>query len=101
VAAALLLATAPPTAAQARKVLASARCDACHDSGVSTENPRALAVYDLREDDWPARIPDERLPKLLGRLRSAPAADRGVVKRFIDAELRRRRTQPAAEEHSP
>jgi hypothetical protein len=74
----------------ARKVLRSAKCSSCHDSGVSTGNPQALAVYDLREEDWSARMSDARLPKLLGRLRSAPAADRAAVRRFIDVELRAR-----------
>jgi len=46
-----------------------------------------LAVYDLHEVDWPKRMSDQRLPKLMGRLRSAPAADRKIVKRFIEAEL--------------
>ncbi len=81
---------APAPRDDARRVLRSAQCSSCHDSGVSTENPQALAVYDLREEDWPARISDARLPKLLGRLRSAPAADREVVRRFIEAEKRAR-----------
>ena len=86
----LLIAAAAPGAQDARKVLEAARCNQCHDSAVSEENPRALAVYDLHEKDWPARLPDARLPKLLGRLRSAPAADREIVRRFVEAELRRR-----------
>jgi hypothetical protein len=94
--AALLIASSPatgaaPTRAEAGKVLRSASCDRCHDSAISTENPGALAVYDLREQNWPERMPDARLPKLLTRLRSAPAADRELVRRFIDAELRTRR----------
>lgn len=80
----------PATRDDARKVLRSAKCSSCHDSGVSTKNPEALAVYDLRHDDWPARLSDSRLPKLLGRLGGAPAADRQVVRQFIDTELRTR-----------
>jgi hypothetical protein len=72
---------------QARKVLQARGCGSCHDTAVSTENPRALAVYDLHEADWASTMSDERLPKLLGRLRSAPPADRKIVKRFIQAEL--------------
>ncbi len=72
---------------EARKVLKARGCGSCHDTAVSTENPQALAVYDLHEVDWPKRMADERLPKLMGRLRSAPAADRKTVKRFIEAEL--------------
>jgi hypothetical protein len=72
---------------EARKVLKERGCGKCHDTAVSTENPQALAVYDLHEVNWPARMSDQRLPKLMTRLKSAPAADRKVVKRFIEAEL--------------
>jgi len=72
---------------EARRVLKARGCGSCHDTAVSTENPQALAVYDLHEVDWPKRMSDQRLPKLMGRLRSAPVADRKIVKRFIEAEL--------------
>jgi hypothetical protein len=84
------VAAARPTSAPreaAREVLKARGCGACHDSAVSTEHSNALAVYDLHDGDWPAKMSDERLPKLMTRLRSAPAADREVVKRFITAEL--------------
>ena len=71
----------------ARRVLKERGCGKCHDTAVSTQNPQALAVYDLHEVDWSARMSDERLPKLMGRLRSTPAADKKIVKRFIRAEL--------------
>jgi hypothetical protein len=74
----------------ARKVLQARGCGSCHDSAVSTENPGALAVYDLRDRDWPGKMSNERLPRLMTRLRSAPAADRLVVKRFIAVELAER-----------
>jgi hypothetical protein len=51
-------------------------------------------VYDLHEADWSGRMSDDRLPKLLGRLRSAPAADRKIVRRFIQAELAARTERP-------
>jgi hypothetical protein len=86
--AAALAAVRPlPVRDVARKVLQTRGCGSCHDSAVSTEHPNALAVYDLHDADWPAKMPNERLPKLLTRLRSAPAGDREVVKRFIRAEL--------------
>lgn len=85
-----LLLAAPSPREHARQVLKSAGCGKCHDSSVSTQTPGALAVYDLREDDWPRRMSDGQLPKLLGRLRSAPATDRKIVQHFIDAELRAR-----------
>jgi len=81
-----------PSAARerAREVLKSARCDACHDSGVSTGNRAALAVYDLVEPRWPARMSDAQLPKLLTRLKSAPAADQKTVREFVALELKER-----------
>jgi hypothetical protein len=81
---------APGTRAQARAVLKSARCDRCHDSSVSSENARALAVYDLVEADWPSRMTEKQLPKLLTRLKGAPPADQKTVREFIAAELRSR-----------
>jgi hypothetical protein len=75
---------------QAKAVLQSHRCDKCHDSTVSAENQKALAVYDLAQADWPARMSDARLPKLLNRLRSAPAADKALVRSFIAQELKDR-----------
>jgi hypothetical protein len=60
---ALLLAAAAGRE-EARKVLKSAGCGKCHDSGVSTEHENALAVYDLREDDWPKHMTDKQLPRL-------------------------------------
>ena len=79
---------------EARKVLKVRGCGSCHDTAVSAENAAALAVYDLHEVDWSKRMSDQRLPKLMGRLRSAPAADRKIVKRFIEAELAARADQP-------
>jgi len=72
---------------EARKVLKERGRGKCHDAAVSRENRQALAVYDLHEVDWPAKMSDGRLPKLMTRLKGAPAADRKVVKRFIEAEL--------------
>ena len=36
---------------------------------------------------------DEQLPKMMGRLRSAPLKDRELVRKFIDAELSARRAK--------
>ena|SRR2546425_2314464 len=81
---------AADASAQVRRVLKSARCDKCHDSSVAPDNARALAVYDLVETEWPARMKDAQLPKLLTRLRGAPVSDQKIVRDFIDAELTRR-----------
>jgi hypothetical protein len=78
---------------RARKVLKAARCGQCHDSSVSVDNARALAVYDLVEPEWAAHMKDAQLPRLLSRLKSASAADQKIVSDFIAAELRRRAQQ--------
>ncbi len=75
---------------RAREVLKAQRCDGCHDSGVSKENQKALSVYDLVEPAWPARMTDAQLPRLLTRLKSAPAADQKLVRDFIASELKAR-----------
>lgn len=86
--AAIAVMTQPPASRDAaRKVLQARGCGSCHDSAVSTENARALAVYDLHDQDWSGKMSNERLPKLMTRLKSAPDADRRVVKQFIAAEL--------------
>jgi hypothetical protein len=94
---AMLAAVAPPAgrrpseaSERARRVLKSAHCDQCHDSSVSSENSRALAVYDLVETHWSARMKDAQLPKLLTRLKQAPEADQKTVRDFVDAERARR-----------
>jgi hypothetical protein len=81
---------ATATRAQARGVLKSARCGQCHDSSISSENARALAVYDLVDEDWPSRMTETQLPKLLTRLKGAPKADQKIVREFIAAELKGR-----------
>ena len=75
---------------RARQVLKGARCGVCHDSKVSAENAKALAVYDLAEPQWAARMNDAQLPRLMGRLKSATERDQAVVRRFIAAELKAR-----------
>ena len=82
---------APPSHADARRVLVRAGCAKCHDSVVSKATPAALAVYDLQETRWSAPMTDEQLPKLMGRLKSAPKKDRDLVAAFIESELRGRR----------
>jgi hypothetical protein len=86
---AVLAAVGPTPVAReaARKVLLARGCGVCHDGALTTANPGALGVYDLRDQDWTGKMSNDRLPKLMSRLRNAPAADRLVVKRFIAGEL--------------
>jgi len=87
----LLLAAAAPPARSVPSVLTSRGCNKCHDGSLSTAKPAALAVFDLREPKWESRMSESQLEAMLGRLRSAPAADRALVRRFVDEELGRRK----------
>ena len=90
-----------PAKDRAKEVLEAQRCGGCHDSAISTGNARALAVYDLVEPDWPARMSDAQLPKLLSRLKSAPAADQKTVREFVAAELKSRARRGASRQDDP
>jgi hypothetical protein len=88
---ALAAAAAIPDARDTRRVLSANGCARCHDSGLATAKPAALAVFDLRDEAWGTRMSESQLRAMLGRLRSAPRGDREIVRRFVDAELARRR----------
>ena len=75
---------------KAREVLNAAGCNKCHDSAINAEHPKALAVYDLASARWPETIKETQLPKLLSRLRSAPAADQQIIEELIRSEQRAR-----------
>jgi hypothetical protein len=51
-----------------------------------------LRVYDLKEENWPARMTLEQLPKVNGRMKSKGTVEqRRKVAQFVDSELSRRR----------
>jgi predicted CXXCH cytochrome family protein len=61
-------------------------CGECHEGHRST-NPKALAVFDLDQPDWPARFTAPRFESALRRLvkKSEPASAAFIA--FRDAEL--------------
>lgn len=69
----------------------SVRCGECHESHRATAVPRALAIFDLDQPDWPARFDDHRFAAGLVRFGSAPEPDRQAFVAFRDAELAARR----------
>jgi len=77
--------------AEVRPILEQ-RCGTCHDRAAARPPPKALAVFDLADETWWARLGDAQLPKLLGRLDGmhAPAAERARVAAFVAAENARR-----------
>ncbi len=66
-------------------------CGSCHTRGLSTAKPRALAIFDLTETDWPTRMNREQLEhSFTGRLgRSVPEERRASVVRLLGHYLAR------------
>ena len=79
-------------------------CGSCHIADYPTALPRALAVFDLRQQEWAARMSESKLRQLVPRLEgpvppdgapsSATDSERASVQRFVDAELERRGPWP-------
>jgi hypothetical protein len=76
---------------EARAIL-TRRCGGCHHSATSRENAAALAIFDLVERDWAARLSGGQLPGLVSRIESFGGSDRerARVAAFVRAEGRRR-----------
>jgi predicted CXXCH cytochrome family protein len=64
----------------------AANCGECHEGHRST-NPKALAIFDLDQPDWPTRFTPPRFESALRRLekKSEPASAAFIA--FRDAEL--------------
>jgi uncharacterized membrane protein len=73
------------------------RCGSCHDGSLQTAKPAALQVFDLREEDWTARMSDDQVRKLLGRAKSLPADNQTSMAKFVKQVLKKRTSQTAAE----
>jgi hypothetical protein len=75
-------------------------CGQCHIRDYPTALPRALAVFDLREPEWSARMSDGQLRSAVWRLgeplppdgnpNEVSADERARFQRYVDAELARR-----------
>ena len=76
----------------AHDVLAE-HCGECHEGHRATAVPKALAVFDLDQPDWPARFDEHRYQAALMRLAKQPAAARDAFIAFRDAELAASRLQ--------
>jgi hypothetical protein len=62
------------------------QCGTCHRSDLPSARPGALAVFDLREDPWDARLRVEQLGMLLVRIRAIdalPASETEAVERYV------------------
>jgi hypothetical protein len=70
----------------AHDVLAE-HCGECHEGHRPTAKPKALAVFDLDQPDWPMRFDEHRYQSALRRLASKSAAAREAFIAFRNAEL--------------
>jgi hypothetical protein len=73
-------------------------CGSCHDGALSSAKPAALKVFDLRETDWTARMSDDQLTAVVGRVKGKdlPAAQQAQV-----AQLMKQKRQERAARKSP
>jgi hypothetical protein len=68
----------------ARDVLV-ARCLPCHQRSNPGSRAGALAIFDVDDPSWSARVPTERLHEISARLASATPAQRDAITRFVAA----------------
>jgi hypothetical protein len=81
------------------RLLLERHCGPCHLAGEPGALPAALAVFDLREEEWSARMTDGRLREALRRLgeplppdgapNDVSDAERARFARFADGEILR------------
>jgi hypothetical protein len=77
-----------PLREAARSVLLG-RCLPCHSRSTPGANPRALAIYDLDELEWPRHMTASRFEGMLRRLSSAAPAQLAAVRALAAIEARR------------
>ena len=67
-------------------------CGKCHDAKSASAKLAALAIYDLTQIDFAAKMTPAQLQSAMRRLeRSAPADDQAIFAQFVSLELARRR----------
>ncbi len=66
---ALAPAPAPAKPADPALALVQQHCGKCHDGALASAVPGALAVFNLAEDPWQARMDARRWDQFLGRFR--------------------------------
>ena len=71
---------------QAAHDILAQHCGECHE-GHRSDKPKALAVFDLDQPDWPSRFNDHRFESALGRLSKKPEPASATFIAFRDAEL--------------
>lgn len=87
---------APPSAALvAAHAVIEESCGACHRSDLDTAVPEALAVFDLWDPEWLARLDDIQLASVMTRLEDQGALPQDLARvRAAIAEVQGRRMDP-------
>jgi hypothetical protein len=90
---------------EAARAVLDTHCGACHHRHLATALPGALAVYDLDEAEWPARMSDAQLDSAVWRLGEplppdggpnvVTADERARFAAWVRAERAARRAAPA------
>jgi hypothetical protein len=81
------------------RVVLEKHCGQCHFGTYETALPRALAVFDLSDEQWNAKLTEAQLHSARGRIesdlgpdgekREVPDEDRAIIRRFVAAEIAR------------
>lgn len=51
------------------RAIINEHCGSCHDGALSSAKPAALKIFDLREGDWTARMSEDQLTTVVGRVK--------------------------------
>ena len=69
------------------------RCGSCHTSTLPTMKQKAVAVFDLAQDNWPNTMSASQLEKFKSRLRSLEDSLKIRVEQFVRDETTRRKAR--------
>jgi hypothetical protein len=82
--------------------LAERHCASCHQGSVSREKPNALAVFDLDQRDWSARLEARQFSVFYQRMEGElDPATRARLLAFTERERTAREPAPAAASAAP
>ena len=65
-------------------------CGSCHTSTLPTAKPKAVVVFDLKNEDWSATMQVEQLKKVDTRIKDFSTTEKEKIDKLISAELARR-----------
>ena len=65
-------------------------CGSCHTSTLPTAKPKAVAVFDLKNDDWSGKMTVSQMKGFDKRLDKFNPSEKSKINKLLDAELARR-----------